>query len=122
MEVPEVKIPEINIPDTLGGLDLSIAELGRAATYLGIGVVIGLLCRKYLRFVLTVAVVTFLLVKGLEHRQILTVDWGGLYMLLGFDSTATFETILNILFDWVKEQSLVAISAMIGFFIGYKAG
>ena len=32
------------------------------------------------------------------------------------------ESILNMLFDWIKEQSLVAISSLIGFFIGYKAG
>ncbi|MCK4499345.1 hypothetical protein KAU11_02535 [Candidatus Babeliales bacterium] len=122
MEIPEIKIPEVSMPDTIGGLDLSISELGRAATYLGIGVVAGLLCRKYLRFVITVAVVSFLIIKGLEHRQVLTVDWSALNTMIGFEPTATFESILNMLFDWVKEQSLIAISALIGFFIGYKAG
>ena len=122
MEIPAVKIPDLSIPDTIGGLDLSIAELGRAATYLGIGVVVGLLCRKYLRFVITVTIVSFLIIKGLEHRQILSVDWSAMNTMIGFEPTATFESILNILFDWVKEQSLIAISALIGFFIGYKAG
>jgi hypothetical protein len=60
--------------------------------------------------------------KGLEHRQVLTIDWGALNSMIGFEPTATLESIFTLIFDWVKEQSFIAVSSMVGFVIGYKAG
>jgi uncharacterized membrane protein (Fun14 family) len=106
----------------VGGLDLSAADFGRGATYLGIGVVAGILAKKYLRVVITGTVIALLLLKGLEHRNILTVDWVALKNLIGLEAAATFDSVFTTAFEWFKAQSFVAISSIVGFLIGYKAG
>ena len=106
----------------VGGLDLSAADFGKGATYLGIGVVVGILAKKYLRVVITGMVIALLLLKGLEHKHVLTVDWTALKNLIGLEAAATFDSVFTSAFEWFKAQSFVAISSIIGFLIGYKAG
>lgn len=123
METPEQTVAQL--PDTIAGatgFNFSLADFGRAATYLGIGVLLGLLAKKYLRLIITSIIVAALLLKGLEIRGVLTVDWSGLREMIGLDASTTFESVLNVVIEWLKNQSLVALSAIIGFFIGYKAG
>jgi uncharacterized membrane protein (Fun14 family) len=122
METPETVA---QLPDTIAsatGFEFSVADFGKGATYLGVGVLLGLLAKKYLRLAITSLIVAALLLKGLEIRGILTVDWVGMRQLVGLDATATIESLFNLTIEWFKTQSFIAISAIIGFMIGYKAG
>lgn len=125
MEMPDVTMPPAvqELPDVVAGqFDLSVKELSHALAYLGVGVVAGLLFKKYLKLVITSLIVAILILKGMEYRQIIMVDWVALKAVFGFEPAATLESVGSLLYDWLREQSLLAMSTLIGFIIGYKAG
>jgi len=98
------------------------AEAVEAAIYFGSGFAIGFLFKKYFRFLITCLLVSIILIKILEYNMILEIDWEGLNVFLGFDSTADFNTILNDSFAWIKANLIVFVSSVVGFLVGYKLG
>ena len=115
-----VQLPEVIAG--VAGLDFNVADFGKGATYLGLGVIVGLLAKKYLRLVITSCIVAAVLLKGLEAREIIAVDWPGMRDFVGLETSATVESVFNMAVDWFKAQSFIAISSIMGFLIGYKAG
>lgn len=98
------------------------AEAVEAAIYFGSGFAIGFLLKKYFKFILMTFVVAIILIKVLEYNMVLEIDWEGLNVFMGFDSAADFNTILNDIFSWIKDNFIVFISSVVGFLIGYKLG
>jgi len=83
---------------------------------------IGFLLKKYLRFILMCLIVSFLIIKGLEHYAVLDIDWEALNTLLGFEPTSTLSTVANKFVIWVKSNVVITISSTLGFLVGYKLG
>ena len=98
------------------------AEAVEAAIYFGSGFAIGFLFKKYFKFILGTLVIAIILIKVLEYNMVLEIDWEGLNVFMGFDSAADFNTILNDIFSWIKDNFIVFISSVVGFLIGYKLG
>ena len=98
------------------------AEAVEAAIYFGSGFAIGFLFKKYFKFILTTLIVSIIVIKILEYNMVLEIDWEGLNVFMGFDSAADFNTILNDIFSWIKDNFIIFISSVVGFLIGYKLG
>jgi len=98
------------------------AEAVEAAIYFGSGFAIGFLFKKWFKFLAFCFIVAIVLIKILEYNMVLEIDWEGLNVFLGFDSTADFNTILNDSLAWIKANLIVFVSSVIGFLVGYKLG
>ncbi|MFH1644638.1 MAG: FUN14 domain-containing protein [bacterium] len=93
-----------------------------AAIYFGSGFAIGFLFKKYFKFVLLTLVASIILIKILEYNMVLEIDWEGMNVLMGFDSAADFNAIVNDIFSWIKNNFIIFISSVVGFLVGYKLG
>ncbi len=105
--------------ESIGGTS---SEAVQAAVYFGGGFAVGFLFKKYFKFVFFCILTAILIVLVLEYNKVLDIDWEALNALLGFEPTADFGVVINTLFDWVKTNFLIFISALVGFLIGYKLG
>lgn len=100
----------------------SSTDAVQTAIYFGLGFAIGFLFKKYFKFAFFTLLASFLAILVLEYNQVLNINWDALNVLMGFSPSADSGAILNNIFDWIKSNLIIFISATIGFLIGYKLG
>ena len=105
--------------EDIGG---SSSEAVQSAIYFGMGFAFGFLFKKYFKFVFFTLLTSIILILILQYNQVLNIDWQALNVLLGFEPAADIGIILNLTFDWIKQNLITFISCAVGFLIGYKLG
>jgi uncharacterized membrane protein (Fun14 family) len=93
--------------------------------YLGVGFIIGLLIKKYLKYILLLILFVVALVL-LEQFDILqtNINWAKMQELFNIQSTSeVFDArVVHSYIDWVKVNFALVLSATIGFILGLKVG
>ena len=93
--------------------------------YLGIGFIVGLLIKKYLKYILLLVLFIVALVL-LEQFDILhtVFNWAKIQELFNIQPTAgSFDAqAVNAYIDWAKVNFALVLSASIGFILGLKMG
>lgn len=93
--------------------------------YVGIGFIVGLLIKKYLKYILLLILFVVALVL-LEQFDILQthVNWAKMQELFNIQSASpSFDTqTIQAYIEWVKVNFALVLSASIGFILGLKVG
>lgn len=93
--------------------------------YLGIGFIVGLLIKKYLKYILLLVLFIVALVL-LEQFDILQthVNWAKMQELFNIQSASpSFDAqTIQAYIEWVKANFALVLSASIGFILGLKVG
>jgi len=92
----------------------------QAFLYFGAGLLLGVICKRYLKYILWGVVVAFIVVKWLEYRHAITVNWPGLYTTIGLGPTPDIHAMSIRMFEWIKVNWINAIAITVGFLLGFK--
>lgn len=84
------------------------------------GIFCGVIAKRYFRALFWATLLTVVVIMFLEHKKVLNINWTAFNVLLGLDATATFDSLLNMVFEWIKLNAFVSITGFIGFLIGLK--
>ncbi len=92
--------------------------------WLGLGAFVGFLSKKYLHQVLMLFIVGTLIVCILDHFSLVTIQWESIKALLNIKAVQEqgVESLLSHAVAWLKINSTIAITASVGFFIGWLVG
>lgn len=115
---------KINIDSFLKKFNITTATLVEMVTYFGVGIALGFFIKRYLKFVIALIIILFLIVKGFEYTGIssFVLDWGRIKELTGIAPTDTIGSIVRIKFEWIQHHAWQAVSLAIGVLVGLKLG
>ncbi|MBM3893151.1 hypothetical protein FJ365_01980 [Candidatus Dependentiae bacterium] len=105
--------------EKIGG---SSAEAIQAAVYFGLCFAIGFLFKKHFKHIFMCLVFSAFVVLGLDYLGMIMIDWPAIKAALGISAGVDLNILVTRFFDWVKEQLLLFIASVVGFFVGYKLG
>src|SRR5690242_2249384 len=108
--------------DWIKQFDFSTQTLIELATYCGIGFLSGFLVKRYGRVVVTIVISLAVIFGALSYMQIISIDWTQIRSIMGIDESASLDTLFQTIIMWIKDHVKIVVSALVGFFIGYKAG
>ncbi len=104
---------------------LSKDKLFEVGLYAGIGFISGFLLKKYGTYV--VVCILALIGLGVLHQLEvihIAVNWDKVYELFGIQAAqdVTTDTMIGMIWEWVKVNMVISISYIVGLFIGLKVG
>ena len=106
----------------LAKMNIDSAEVVRDGLGFFMGMIFGLISKKYCNIMLITLGVTLAVIKGLEYQNLLTVDYVGFKAFIGIDSAATFSSFGSDALTWIKENMVATTCTALGFLIGFKIG
>lgn len=101
---------------------ISLSSLKTCFTALGLGVVAGFLSKKVFGFLVSGILISLLILKGLEIREIIFIDWNKINLMLGIAPATTMEEFGLSMYEFFLENIYFSFLFVAGFLIGYKAG
>ncbi len=109
--------------ESIGG---SSAQAIQAAVYFGLSFAIGFLFKKYFKFLFMSLIVSAFVIAFLHYNKLgVSVDFKTIKTMIGLGDkagSADMNTLITRFFDWVRDNMLLFISSVVGFFVGYKLG
>lgn len=115
-----MKISLGNFDNFTGSLDPHVLQFGRGAAFFGGGVMLGIIVKTFLRIVILSIIISFFVIKGLEYKHILNVDWGVLNQLIGLRPSTTLHELALAAYSWAVKNLVESISALAGFIVGFN--
>ncbi len=116
-----MNLDKLNIAEKVSNVKFSLSDVHSYITFLGIGVIIGFISRRYFRFLTSGLLVAILLIKALEYQHVLKIDWDLINSTLGFRADLSLESWALEIYAWAKSNIYLTAAGFIGFFIGYRA-
>lgn len=102
--------------------NISLENITEAFIYCGIGFVVGLLFKKYFKYLVALILIVGVSMWFFVYLDIVTIDWDKAKAVLGISHTQTVESIWNVASVWLKEHILTTVATLIGFLLGYSFG
>ncbi len=92
--------------------------------WLGLGVFVGFLSKKYLQQVLMLLVIGTIIVCVLDHYSLITIQWESIKALLNIKAVQEqgVQSLFNHVIAWLKINASIVTTASIGFIIGWLVG
>lgn len=115
---------KLHIDALIEKIKLSKDTIIDVGVYLGIGLLSGFIMKRYSTYFITAAII-FALLGVFHHFEFIsfTINWQTIYSALGIDPIAeSGESLIAVFWQWAKNNVLLAVSSLIGFLIGLKAG
>ncbi len=104
---------------------LSKDKIYEAGLYGAIGLICGYLVKRYSAYVV-MAVLALLGLWVLQQYGIvqIMVNWDKVYEYFGIQvaQDVTADTVIGMIWEWVKVNMVISISYLVGFFIGLRLG
>ncbi len=114
-----------NMQNIMDKIRHSKDKLFEAGLYAGIGFISGFLLKKYSTYVL-VCVLVLIGLGVLQHLEVINVmiNWDKVNEVFGIQAaqTVTADSIISIVWEWIKLNMIISISYLVGLFIGLKVG
>ncbi len=108
------------------GIGGSSAQAIQAAVYFGLSFAIGFLFKKYFKFLFMSLFVATFIILLLHYNKLVIIDIKAIKALLGMGHGAAgggdINVLINHFFDKIRDNMLLFISSIVGFFVGYKLG
>lgn len=114
----------LNLQGVMDNVKHSKDKLFEAGLYAGIGFISGFLLKKYSTYVF-VCVLLLVGLGVLQHLHVidLVVNWDKVNELFGIQAaTVTADSIVSLVWEWMKVNMVISISYLVGLFIGLKVG
>jgi uncharacterized membrane protein (Fun14 family) len=104
---------------------LSKDKIYEAGLYAGIGLVCGYLIKRYSAYVV-MGVLALLGLWVLQQYGVvqIAVNWDKVYEVFGIQvaQDVTADTVIGMVWEWMKVNMVISISYLVGFFIGLRLG
>jgi|GEM_PF-679245 uncharacterized membrane protein (Fun14 family) len=114
----------LNLQGVMDNVKHSKDKLFEAGLYAGIGFISGFLLKKYSTYVF-VCVLLLVGLGVLQHLNVidLIVNWDKVNELFGIQAaTVTADSLISLVWEWMKVNMVISISYLVGLFIGLKVG
>lgn len=115
----------LNLQSVMDNVRHSKDKLFESGLYAGIGFISGFLLKKYSTYVF-VCVLLLVGLGVLQHLEVidLVISWDKVNELFGIQAaqTVTADSIISIIWEWMKVNMVISISYLVGLFIGLKVG
>jgi len=82
---------------------------------------LGFLCRSFGRYLVILLLAVVALAVGLHYAQVITLPVAHLQAFFGV-SGLSLQEVPAVFFAWAREHLISCVSAVVGFFIGWKLG
>jgi hypothetical protein len=115
---------KLHIDALIEKIKLSKDTIIDVGVYVGIGLLSGFIIKRYSTYFITAAII-FAFLGMFNHFEFisLAINWKAIYAALGIDPIAeSGESLIAVFWQWSKDNVLLAVSALIGFLVGLKAG
>ena len=105
-------------------LQLASVNWTDVGIWLGAGLFVGFLSKKYLQQVLMLLVVGTIIVCVLDHFALVTIQWESVKALLNLKAVQEqgVQSLFSHAMAWIKLNATIVTTASIGFIIGWLVG
>jgi hypothetical protein len=100
----------------------SSSEAIIATVYFALFFSIGILFKKYFKFLFGCLTISIILIKIMEYNGLLYINWETIKLSAGISSSQDFNALINEFLGWIKNNIFLFVASIIGFLIGYKLG
>lgn len=102
--------------------NLNSSDFIRLISSFGIGFVIGLIVKRYCKYIIMFAIFSALLLSVLHYFDLILINQVKAKMLLGFQGTETCDVILQHVLFQAKAHFLEFGIMLLGCLLGFKVG
>lgn len=126
MEVADFKkmmsSAKLNVENFWSKLNITSSDVIRFVSCFGIGFLIGLFFRRYVKYLVMFLICAVLLLAVLQYFNIISINHEQIKTLLGFSQTATFESIAQTVLHKIRERAISVGCGVLGCLLGFKVG
>jgi len=113
---------KLKIDTWLKSMGIDAAEAVRDCLGFVMGMLFGIVFKKYFKFILITGVVTIAVIKGLEYQHIIHIDYTSFKEFLGIDTQANLNSFGSDLVTWIQANTIAVIFTTVGFLLGLTIG
>jgi len=114
-----------DMPSMVEKAKLSKDKIYEGALYGGIGLICGYLVKRYSAYVV-MGVLAFIGLWVLQQYGVvqIVVNWDKVYEYFGIQvaQDVSADTVIGMIWEWMKLNMVISISYLVGFFIGLRLG
>ena len=113
---------KVNLGGFLKNFNIKTVVIVETVAYFSVGVFSGFIIKNYLKPLLVMALVYFLLLKGLEYVGIgvMVLNWEKVRMIVGMGSQDTLDSLARMYFLWMQTHVRQVVSWVFGFLVGIR--
>ncbi len=115
----------IDMPGIVEKAKLSKDKIYEGALYGGIGLICGYLVKRYSAYVVmgVLALIGLWVLQQYGVVQVM-VNWDKVYEYFGIQvaQDVSADTVIGMIWEWMKLNMVISISYLVGFFIGLRLG
>lgn len=126
MEVANLKkmmsSAKLNIENFWSKLNITSSDIIQFVSCFGIGFLIGLFLKRYVKYFIMFLICAVLLLAVLQYFNIIKINHEQIKILLGFSQTATFESIMQTVLIGIRVHAISVGCGILGCLLGFKVG
>ena len=103
-------------------LNITSSDIIRYVSCFGIGFLVGLFLKRYVKYFVALVLFDILLLAILQYFNIVVINWEHIKAVCGFSETATFEAIMQKLLIDIRIHAISVGCAILGCLLGFKVG
>lgn len=94
-------------------------KLASFFAFFGLGALVGIAAKSYLRFLIISFIICFFFIKGLEYNHILSINWSVINGLLGLAPKAGVSEALEVCRGLCNTYPIQTVAALLGCLLGF---
>ena len=126
MEIADVKNIINNIKQTLENfwdkLNITIVDIIEFVSCFGIGFLLGLILKRYLKYFILLTIFSILLIVFLKYLNVICIDCEQIKVILGFSQTSTCDEMIQKILILIKQNSIAVVCTVLGCLLGFQVG
>ena len=103
-------------------LNITSSDIIRFVSCFGIGFLLGLFLKRYVKYFVIFVLCAILLLAVLQYFGIVTINQEQIKALLGFSQTATCESIVQTILVGMRVHAISVGCGILGCLLGFKVG
>ncbi len=103
-------------------LNITSSDMIRFVSCFGIGFLIGLFLKRYVKYFVLFVLCAVLLLAALQYFNVIAIQYEQIRLLLGFSETETFESIMQSILVGVRVHAISIGCGILGCLLGFKVG
>lgn len=103
-------------------LNITSSDIIRFVSCFGIGFLVGLFLKRYVKYFVIFVLCAILLLAVLQYFNIITINQEQIKALLGFSQTATFESMMKTILTGMHVHAISIGCGILGCLLGFKVG
>jgi len=113
---------KLSVENFWSKLNITSSDIIRFVSCFGIGFLIGLFLKRYIKYFILFLLCAVLLLAVLQYFNIININYEQIKLLLGFSKTATIESIIQTVLVDIREHSIAIACGILGCLLGFKLG